>query len=128
MKGKVFLIHRCYFLSLVKQWICLFLLGQATMADFFYETLQKKDSDILLPKISGSTLRSQIEGYTRLLIFRKFSTLPAVIWASPFINFQENFQLPCFSPTQMKIFPPSPLLLEPTRLLNLKKNSSLPFY
>ena len=25
------------------------------------------------------TLRSQIEGYTRLLIFRKFSTLPAVI-------------------------------------------------
>ena len=43
-----------------------------------------------------STLRSQIEGYTRLLIFRKFSTLPAVIWASPFINFQENFQPPCF--------------------------------
>ena len=26
-----------------------------------------------------NTLRSQIEGYTRLLIFRKFSTLPAVI-------------------------------------------------
>ena len=25
------------------------------------------------------TLRSQIEGYTRLLIFRKLSTLPAVI-------------------------------------------------
>ena len=25
------------------------------------------------------TLRSQIEGYTRLLIFRKFSNLPAVI-------------------------------------------------
>ena len=25
------------------------------------------------------TLRSQIEGYTRLLIFRNFSTLPAVI-------------------------------------------------
>ena len=42
------------------------------------------------------TLRSQIDGYTRLLIFRKFSTLPAVIWASPFINFQENFQPPCF--------------------------------
>ena len=33
------------------------------------------------------TLRSQIEGYTRLLIFMKFSTLSAVIWASPFINF-----------------------------------------
>ena len=42
------------------------------------------------------TLRSQIEGYTGLLIFRKFSTLPAVIWASPFINFQEIFQPPCF--------------------------------
>ena len=37
------------------------------------------------------TLWSQIKGYTRLLIFRKFSILPAVIWASPFINFQENF-------------------------------------
>ena len=74
------------------------------------------------------TLRSQIEGCTRLSIFRKFSTLPAVIWASSFINFQEDFQLSCFSPTQMKKFPPSPLLLEPTRLSNLKKNSSLPFY
>ena len=42
------------------------------------------------------TLRSQIEGYTRLLIFRKFSILPAVIWASPFIDIQENFQLFCF--------------------------------
>ena len=42
------------------------------------------------------TLRSQIEGYTRLLIFRKYSILPAVIWAYPFINFQENFQPPCF--------------------------------
>ena len=31
-----------------------------------------------------------------LIIFRKFSTLPAVIWASPFINFQEKFQPPCF--------------------------------
>ena len=44
----------------------------------------------------SSFLVSPIEGYTRLLIFRKFSTLPTVIWASPFINFQENFQPPCF--------------------------------
>ena len=76
------------------------------------------------------TLRSQIEGYTRLLIFRKFSTLPAVIWASPFINFQENFQPPCFFtytneknstlPTVIRAYPlirfeekfQSPLLLE----------------
>ena len=42
------------------------------------------------------TLTSQIDGYTRLLIFRKFSTLPDVIWASQFINFQDNFQPPCF--------------------------------
>ena len=47
-------------------------------------------------KVLKDTLRSQIEGYTRLLILRKFSTLPAVIWASPFINIQENFQLSCF--------------------------------
>ena len=52
----------------------------------------------------GPTLRSQIEGYTLLLIFRKFSSLPAVIWVSPFIKFQENFQ--------------PPLLLKPPRLLN----------
>ena len=32
------------------------------------------------------TLRSLIEGYTRLLFFRKFSILPAVIWVYPFIN------------------------------------------
>ena len=31
-----------------------------------------------------------------LLIFKKFATLPADIWASPFIYFQENFQPPCF--------------------------------
>ena len=43
-----------------------------------------------------STLKSQIEGYTRLFIFRKFSILPAVTWAYPLINFQENFQPPCF--------------------------------
>ena len=43
-----------------------------------------------------TNLRSQIEGYTRLLIFRKFSILLAVIWAFPFIDIQENFQLFCF--------------------------------
>ena len=74
------------------------------------------------------TLRSPIEGYTCLLIFRKFSILPAIIWASPFINIQENVQPFCFSPTHMKFFPSSPLLLEPTRLSNLDKNSSLPFF
>ena len=102
---------------------------------WFHELLFDKSTNFFNISFGGrifyrnqNTLRSQIEGYTRLLIFRKFSTLPAVIWASPFINFQENFQSPCFSPTQMKNFPPSPLLLEPPRLLNLKKNSSLPFY
>ena len=36
---------------------------------------------------SGLTLRSQIEGYTRLLILMKFSFLSAVIWAYLFITF-----------------------------------------
>ena len=51
---------------------------------------------LLKKKISWHTFRSQIERYTLLLIFRKFFILPAVIWASPFISFQENFQPPCF--------------------------------
>ena len=51
-----------------------------------------------------STLRSQIEGYTRLFIFKKISPLPAVILASPFINFQENFQLLCFFTYTNEIF------------------------
>ena len=38
------------------------------------------------------TLRYQIDGYSRLLIFKKFSILPTVIWASLFINTQENSQ------------------------------------
>ena len=74
------------------------------------------------------SLRSQIEGYTRLSIFRKFFILPAVILAYPFIDIQEIFSLFVFSTTQINFFPSSPLLLEPTRLLNLDKNSSLPFY
>ena len=78
--------------------------------------------------VSLHTVRSQIEGYIRLLIFRKFSILPAVIWASPFINIQENFQPFCFFTYTNDFFPSSPLLLEPTCLLNLDKNSSLPFY
>ena len=45
-----------------------------------------------------TTLRSQIEGYTRLLIFRKFYILPAVIWVSLFLNIQINFSLFVFSP------------------------------
>ena len=41
------------------------------------------------------TLRFQIEGYTRLLIFRKFCILLTVILAYPIINFQGNFPHPC---------------------------------
>ena len=51
-----------------------------------------------------STLWSQIEENTRLLILWKFSILPAVIWAYPFINFQENFQPPCFFTYTNEIF------------------------
>ena len=59
------------------------------------------------------TLTSLIDGYTHLLIFRKFSTLPAVIWAFPFINFKKISSFPVFSPTQMSFFPLYRLLLEP---------------
>ena len=74
-----------------------------------------------------ATLGFQIKGYTHSLIFKKLSILPDVIWASPFIDIEEILQS-FFSPTQMKFFPSSPLSLEPTRLSNLDKNSSLPFY
>ena len=57
------------------------------------------------------TLKSQIEGYTHLLIFRKFSILPAVIWASPFINIQENFQPFCFFTYTNEIFSILPVVI-----------------
>ena len=57
------------------------------------------------------TLRSQIEGYTCLLIIRKFSILPAVIWAYPFINFQENFQPPCFFNYTNELFSTLPAVI-----------------
>ena len=61
-------------------------------------------------KVSG-TLRSQIEEYTRILIFRNFSSLSAVIWVYPFIKFQENFQPPHLS--------------KPSHLSNFKKISCI---
>ena len=63
------------------------------------------------------TLRSQIEGYTRLLIFRKFSILPAVIWASPFINIQENFQPFCFFTYTNEIFSILPAVIRASPLI-----------
>ena len=42
------------------------------------------------------------------------------------LTFKKISSLFVFSPTQMKSFPSSLLLLEPTRLLNLDKNSRLP--
>ena len=64
-----------------------------------------------------SSLRSQIEGYNHLLIFRNFSILPSVIWASPFTKIQENFLPFCFFTYTSEIFSILPLLLEPTLLL-----------
>ena len=83
---------------------------------------------IIFRKSHLITLRSQIEGYTRLLIFKNFSTLPRVIWASPFINFQENFWPPCFLTCTNKKNSTLLAVIRAYRLLNLKKNSSLPFY
>ena len=72
---------------------------------------------------------SQIEGYTRLLIFRKFSILPAVIWASPFINIQENFQPFCFFTYKNEIFSILPAVIIASPLINFgQRLQSLPFY
>ena len=76
-------------------------------------------------------LRSQIEEYTCLLIFNKFSILPILIWAYLFVNFKENFQPLCFftnTYVSYESFSILPQLLESTSLLNLKKHSILPFY
>ena len=74
------------------------------------------------------TLRSQIEGYARFLIFRKFFILPTVIWPSPFINIQENFKPFCFFTYRNEIFSILPAVIRAYHLLNLDKNSSLPLY
>ena len=76
--------------------------------------------------MESSTLRSQIEGYTRLLIFRKFSTLPAVIWASPLINFLENFQPSCFFTYTSEKFSTLPAVIDfsSASLLGLNWKSS----
>ena len=72
------------------------------------------------------TLWSQIEGYTRLLILRKFSTLPAVIWASPFINFQENFQSPCFFTYTNEKFSTLPAVIRASPLIKFEEKFQPP--
>jgi hypothetical protein len=68
-----------------------------------------------------NTIRSQIEGYTRLLIFRKFSTLPAVTWASPFINFQENVQTSCFFSYKKKKISTLPAVIRAYTLIKFEE-------
>ena len=68
-----------------------------------------------------STLRSQIEEYTCLLILRKFSTLPAVIWASPFINIQENLKLFCFFTYSNEKFSTLPAVIRASPLIKFRK-------
>ena len=67
------------------------------------------------------TLWSQIEEYTRLLILRKFSILPAVIWAPPFINFQENVQPPCCFTYTNEIFPTLPGVIRDDWLIEFEE-------
>ena len=67
------------------------------------------------------TLWSQIEEYTRLLILRKFSTLPAVIWASPFINIQENLKLFCFFTYSNENFSTLPAVIRASPLIKFRK-------
>ena len=83
----------------------------------------------MLEVLNYYTLRSQIEGYTRLLIFkRNFPPYPLLFEPPRLLIFKKISSLPVFSPAQIEKNPPYPLLLEPTRFLNLKKNSILPFY
>ena len=51
----------------------------------------------------------------------KFSTLPAVIWASPFINFQENFQPPCFVTYTNEIFFTLPAVIRAYLLIKFEE-------
>ena len=67
------------------------------------------------------TLRSQIEGYTRLLIFRIFSILPAVIWAYSFNNFQQNFQPICFFTYTNEIFSILPAVIRAYPLIKFEE-------
>ena len=62
-----------------------------------------------------------MEGFVHLLFFRKFSILPAVIWASPFINFQENFQPPCFFTYTNEIFSILPAVIRAYLLIKIEE-------
>ena len=79
-----------------------------------------------------TTLRSQIEGYTQLLIFIKIFILLAGIWAGALqyqrlIIFKKISSL-FFHLHTWFFFPSFSLFLEPTRLSNLDKNWKQPFY
>ena len=65
--------------------------------------------------------RSQIEGYTRLLFFRKFSILPTVMCAYLFNNFQENFQPLCFFIYTNEKFSILPVVIRAYLLVNFKE-------
>ena len=75
--------------------------------------------DNFLVQLFGvGTLRSQIKRYTR---FRKFSILSAVIWAYTFIDFQENFQPPCFFTKTNDIFSTQPVVIRAYPLIRFEE-------
>ena len=86
--------------------------------------------DIFTKPLCYDNLRSQIEGYTNFLFFLKFSILPLLFELNRLLIFKKISSLPAFLGFHLKLFPSSPLLLEPTNLLDLKKNScpSFPLY
>ena len=72
-------------------------------------------------KFSICTLRSQMEGSLLIsIIFIHFS-LPAVIWAYPFINFQENFQPLCFFSYTNEIFSIPPAVIRAYPLIKFEE-------
>ena len=96
-----------------------FMTGSKLSGQFWLSSMYSASWSHIFNFCYTNTHRSQIEGYTRLLIFRKLSILPAVIWASPFINIQEKFQPFCFFTYDViRAYP----------LINLDKDSSLPVY
>ena len=83
--------------------------------------LEKQKTKLEMSFLHLYTLRSQTEGYTQLLFFKKFSVLPTVIWAYPFINFQEIFQPPCFFTYTIEIFSTLPAVIRAYPLIKFEE-------
>ena len=72
---------------------------------FVFSKKATKIDEIFTDYLTLTTLRSWIKGYTRLLFFRKKSSLPSLIWVYPFIKIWKKILPPrLFEPTRLSIF------------------------